>query len=165
MMGHLKLAPQWLKHLLTAQTPRVWREHEGQGPEPLQWTLFSTQVISVFLQAEAWQQGVTWGRGCCWNVLVTLRSLFSLTRGLLAAVLIWPWHQADLNRMRELYMLQSDWISLKTADPWPSAPGRASWLLALWEWWMQNLWALRPHLPKWVFTPLPCQPGPWRENS
>lgn len=105
MMGHLKLAPQWLKHLLTAQVPGVRHEHEGQGPEALQWTLFRTQVIRVFLQAETWQQRVTWGRRCCWNLLVTVRSLFSLTRGLLAAVLMWPWHQADFGRMRKLHML------------------------------------------------------------
>lgn len=81
MMGHLKLAPQWLKHLLIAQMPGVWCEHEGQGPEPVKWTLFRTQVIRRFLQIEAWQQRVSWGWGCCWNVLLTLRSLFSLTGG------------------------------------------------------------------------------------
>lgn len=32
IVGYLKLAPQWLKHLLTAQVLGVWHVHEAPGP-------------------------------------------------------------------------------------------------------------------------------------
>lgn len=55
IVGYLKLAPQWLKHLLTAQVLGVRHMHKGLGPGMLQQKLFRTQMV-VFLHPEAWQQ-------------------------------------------------------------------------------------------------------------
>lgn len=169
MMGHLKLAPQWLKHLLTAQMPGVWCEHEGQGPEPVKWTLFRTQVIRRFLQTEAWQQRVTWGWGCCWNVLLTLRSLFSLTRGGCWQLF---WYGPDT---KLIWTKWGNCICCKVIESHWKQQTLVPWLLAMpagfspfgsggYRTWATSGLCNQISLPR-VFTPLPCHPGPWRENN